>query len=50
MSGKKSKELRRICNVDLHNCEPIQKRIYRRLKKRYNLLPKNKKSEINYGK
>jgi hypothetical protein len=49
MSGSKAKELRRICNIDLRNCDPIQKRIYRRLKKRYNKLPENKRSDIKYG-
>lgn len=51
MSGKKAKYLRNMLSgsigFDIKKSNPITKKIYRRLKKRYNSLNRNEKSKIN---
>lgn len=49
MSGRRAKYLRKMLkdqlNIDLKNNDPISRRVYRRLKKRYTFLNKNEKTK-----
>jgi hypothetical protein len=43
MSGSKAKEIRKAINLNLKECHPIQKRVYKRLKKEYTKMTEENK-------